>query len=82
MGKVKVKRKTPAGKIKIVEKRKKPKIAKCAICKSPLHGIPRKIPSGMRKLALSEKRPNRPYGGYLCSRCMRELLKEKVRELK
>lgn len=76
---MKIKRKTPTGKIKIFEKRKKPRKAKCAICKTELIGVPRKIPSEMRKLALSEKRPNRPYGGYLCSKCMREILREKVR---
>lgn len=81
MGKVKIKKKLPSGKIKIVEKRKKPKIAKCAVCKKPLHGVPREIPSKMRKLALSQKRPNRPYGGNLCSKCMRELFKEKARNL-
>lgn len=81
MGKVKIRRKTPTGKVKIVERRKKPRIAKCAICRSPLHGVPRKIPAEMRKLALSERRPNRPYGGHLCSKCAREILKGKVREL-
>ena len=79
--KVKIKRKTPTGKIKIVKRRKKPKIARCAICKSPLH-VPREIPSKLRKLSLSEKRPNRPYGGYLCSKCMREIMKERARRIK
>lgn len=79
MAKVKVKKRLPSGKVKIVERRKKPKFAKCARCGAILHGVPREIPSRMRKLSLSEKRPNRPYGGYLCSKCMREVMKEKAR---
>ena len=79
--KVKVKKRLPSGKIKTVTKRKKPKIAKCSICKMPLHGVPREIPSRIKKLSLSEKRPNRPYGGNLCSSCARELLKEKARSV-
>ena len=77
--KVKIKKKTPTGKIRIVERRKRPKIAKCAICKTPLSGVPREIPSRIRKLSLSERRPNRPFGGYLCSKCMRKIFKEKAR---
>jgi len=45
-------------------------IPKCAICKKPLAGTvrnPRDVPK-------SKKRPNRPYGGYLCAECLhREL---------
>ncbi len=76
----KVKRKTPGKKIVVHYKKKKPKIAKCAICKKPLHGIPRDV-SKIRKLAKSKKRPNRPYGGYLCSNCLKELLREKIRKM-
>ncbi len=53
-----------------------PKIAKCAICKKPLHGIPRNV----KKLPKSKKRVSRIYGGYLCSKCSRELIKRKTIE--
>ncbi|HDH91637.1 MAG TPA: hypothetical protein ENF38_01660 [Candidatus Aenigmarchaeota archaeon] len=53
---------------------------KCAICKKPLSGVPKQKPSLVRKLSKTEKRVNRPYGGYLCSRCMRKIMREKVRE--
>lgn len=76
-----VKRRTSSGRVVIRPKRKKPKIAKCANCGKPLHGVPRKIPSEIRKLAKTKKRPERPYGGYLCSSCMRELFKEKARKI-
>lgn len=61
-------------------KRKKlGKYAHCAICKKQLHGVPRK---NHRKLSKSEKKPNRIFGGYLCSSCSREKLKEKIRSEK
>ena len=78
MAKRKKKVKTPSGKIVVRIVRRKPKIAKCAVCGKPLHGVPREIPSRLRKLAKSEKRPNRPYGGYLCPKCMRNVMKEKA----
>ncbi len=78
MAKRKKKVKTPSDKVVVRVVRKKPKIAKCAVCGKPLHGVPREIPSRLRKLAKSEKKPNRPYGGYLCPKCMRNVMKERV----
>ena len=76
-----VKVRLPSGKVVIRERKKRPRIAKCAICKKPLHGIPRLRASQLKKLAKTKKRPERPYGGYLCSKCMRELMREKARKL-
>ena len=76
-----VKKRTPSGRIVIRLKKKKPKKAKCAICKKPLHGVPRLIPSKMKKLAKTKKRPERLYGGYLCSRCLKDFLKGKIRKV-
>lgn len=80
--KVRMKKRTPSGKVKIVEKRKRPSSAKCAICKKPLHGIPRLIPSKLRKLPKSRRRVERPYGGYLCAGCAKEILREKARNIR
>jgi len=33
----------------------------------------------MQKLAKTKKRPERPYGGNLCSKCMRSLMIDKAR---
>jgi large subunit ribosomal protein L34e len=33
----------------------------------------------MKNMPKSSKRPERPYGGVLCSACTRKLLKSKVR---
>lgn len=74
-----VKRRSPSGKIKFHLRKERPQKVKCANCKMPLHGVPRLIPSKLRKLSKSDRRPERPYGGYLCSNCSREALREKAR---
>ena len=56
-----------------------PNQAKCGSCSKALHGIPRIRATQMRGLAKSMKRPERPYGGILCSSCMRSYIKSKVR---
>lgn len=70
--------KTPGGITKIQYKKRKPKHAKCAICKKPLHGVPRLIPSKFKNLPKSSKRSIRPYSN-LCSNCMRRTIIEKIR---
>ncbi len=68
---------TPGGRSNIHYQKKKPAIAKCAICKRPLHGVPSDLPAQIRKLNKTQKRPDRPYGGNMCSSCSRETLKSK-----
>ncbi|MBU5537188.1 MAG: 50S ribosomal protein L34e [Candidatus Aenigmatarchaeota archaeon] len=74
-----IKRRTPSGKVVFRERKERPSKAKCANCKSPLCGVPRKIPSELRKLSATERRPERPYGGYFCPSCSREVFREKAR---
>lgn len=72
-----IKVKTPKGRIAIHYKKRKPGLASCAICKQPLKGVPCSLPYQVKKLSKTERRPERPYGGYLCSSCMRkEILKK------
>ena len=80
-GRRRVKVKVPSGRVVIRYEQRKPNVAKCARCGKPLHGVPRLIPSKLRKLPKTKRRPERPYGGYLCSKCMKEVIKEKVRKL-
>ncbi|MBS3132309.1 50S ribosomal protein L34e [Candidatus Woesearchaeota archaeon] len=61
-------------------KRKAPKAAKCGNCGAVLHGIPRARPYKMRTMAKSRKTVERPFGGNLCSRCMRAAIVEKARQ--
>ena len=71
--------KTPAGaeRVHYTKRRHSPTI--CANCKKPLHGVPRKRDIDIARLAKSQKRPERPYGGNLCSACMREKIKSAIR---
>jgi len=77
----KVKTRTPPGKIKFHYRRERVQIAKCANCKSQMRGIRRLIPSEFKKLAKSDRRPERPYGGYFCSSCSKEIFRERVRSV-
>lgn len=71
----KVKVRTTSGRVVIRPRREKFSPAKCAGCGKELLGVP----SGMRNLAKSERRPSRAYGGYYCGSCVREVFREKVR---
>jgi len=74
-------KKVPGGRTVTHYKKKKPGKARCARCGKPLQGVPRKNPAELKKLSKTEKRPERPYGGNLCSECMRKVFREKVREV-
>ena len=69
----------PGGKTTIHYKKKKPKIAHCSGCGDILKGIPRERPYKMMNMPKTKKRPERPYGGVLCSKCLRNLIKGKAR---
>ncbi|MBI5229143.1 50S ribosomal protein L34e [Candidatus Micrarchaeota archaeon] len=75
----KVKRKSPSGKAIVFYKRRKPSHAVCALCGSKLGGVPKGRPSEIGKLSLTEKRPERLFGGVLCHACCETVLKEKTR---
>ena len=74
-----VKVKTPGGRNVVHYERRKPKKAHCGKCRAELKGVPRALPYKMRNMAKTKKRPERPYGGVLCSSCMRRLFVEKAR---
>ncbi len=71
--------KPPVRKAHAIYKKKKPSKARCAMCGGGLHGVPRRSISDMRKLAKTQKRPERMFGGVLCANCVRDLVKEKIR---
>ncbi|MFP4645090.1 MAG: 50S ribosomal protein L34e [Candidatus Woesearchaeota archaeon] len=56
--------------------KRSPKQAHCAYCGKPLSGVPRQS-SGSSKTG---RRPERPYGGVLCSMCLRDEIKLGVRD--
>ncbi|MEM5798080.1 MAG: 50S ribosomal protein L34e [Candidatus Aenigmatarchaeota archaeon] len=71
--------KKPSGEIKIVYKRPRPAKPKCAKCKGYLAGVPITRRPGL--LNKSKRRPERTYGGYLCPKCLKIELKEKIYKL-
>ena len=76
--------KTPGGVNVLRYKKKKPSKHVCAECGAVLHGVPRGRPYEIGKLAKSQKksqkRPNRPFGGYLCPKCARKHFKDEARK--
>ncbi len=69
---------TPGGKVVMHYGKRLPQKPQCGVCGQQLHGIPQARPYVMRNLAKTKKRPERPYGGVLCSKCMRLKLLEKI----
>jgi len=52
---------------------------RCGRCGAPLGGVP--ISEDERRwLPKTKKRPERMFGGVLCPRCLKEVLKEAVRK--
>jgi large subunit ribosomal protein L34e len=69
----------PGGRFETHYKREKPDVSRCSRCGRELSGIPRLIPSELRKLSASQRGIERIYGGQLCHGCLRDLLKQTVR---
>jgi large subunit ribosomal protein L34e len=71
--------KTPGGKNTVHYRERKPSKALCGKCKKQLAGVPRERPAKMANMPKTAKRPERPYGGVLCSTCLRKHLRAQVR---
>ncbi|HYD02707.1 MAG TPA: 50S ribosomal protein L34e [Alphaproteobacteria bacterium] len=65
---------------KLTYKKRKPSKAHCAVCNQVLHGVASERPYKMGKLSKTQKRPDRPYAGNLCSKCMRAKIKSEITE--
>ena len=74
-----VKRKLPGNRVTVHYKLRKPKAHKCGACGRVLPGTVRERPAELRSVPKTRKRPERPYGGVLCSRCTRAKIKEMAR---
>ena len=70
---------TPGNRNKVAYKKRKPSKAVCSRCRALLKGVPRERPYKMQNMPKTMKRPERPYGGVLCSKCMREMMAKKAR---
>ena len=74
-----VAKRTPGSKVKITYQRRKPSKAACGKCGANLKGVPRELPHKMQSLPKTQKRPDRAFGGNLCTKCSRETLRQKAR---
>lgn len=74
-----VKLRTPGGRNIVHYEKKKPARAQCANCGSYLHGVAQGNKTAINKLSKTQRRPERPYAGVLCSPCTRNLIKSKAR---
>lgn len=77
-----VKRVTPGHKTVTHYTKRKPKPAHCASCGCVLKGVARERPYKMQNMPKTKKRPERPYGGVLCSACSRKKVKQNTNNLK
>ena len=71
--------KTPANRVKMHYRRRKPSNAKCVKCGAALKGTPREKPYKMISMPKTQKRPTRPFAGYYCTKCMRAYFIAKAR---
>ena len=77
----KIYKKTPGGRTAIHYMQRKAGMVGCAKCGSTIKGIKNVFASREGALPKSDKRINRIFGGSLCSRCSRIILKARAREL-
>ena len=63
---------TPGGKTVTHYRKRKPAASKCSSCGEKLKGVPRERPKALKKINRSARRPERPFGGVLCSSCSRK----------
>jgi len=75
-----VKVRIPSGKSVIHYVKRKPSKATCAECGAVLKGVARVRFNRLKKMPLTAKRPSRPFGGKLCSRCMRLEIIKRIKE--
>jgi large subunit ribosomal protein L34e len=74
-----VKKKLPGGKTVIHYIKRKPSSASCSNCGKKLPGVPRVTKARLKKIPKNQRRPERPYGGNLCSKCSKEKIKKEAR---
>ena len=74
-----VQRKMPGGATKQKYVSRKLGVHKCASCGAKLKGIPRLSATKAKHTSKTNKRPERPFGGFLCASCARKKLKAEAR---
>lgn len=72
---------TPGQRTVIHYSRHKPRKPHCGRCGVALKGVPHVLSSEWRALPKTAKRPERVYGGVLCSACARRTLIAEARKM-
>lgn len=72
-------RRVPSGVSRLSYRKRKPSKATCAACGGVLKGVLRQRPTKRNNTTKTKKRPQRPFGGMLCSRCMRRKIIKSLR---
>lgn len=72
--------KVPGGTTEMHYRRRKNAKPQCSQCGAGLPGVPRGTKTEVRALPRSARRPERPFGGMLCSPCTRRAIISKVRQ--
>ena len=65
--------KTPSGRRAIHYKPRRKVSSSCSSCPGKSHGV-----THARNIAASRRTPSRPYAGVLCSKCMRNTIKDRM----
>lgn len=72
-------RKTPGSRTVKHFKRRKPAPSQCSMCGRNLAGVPRATKAELANMPKTKKRPERPFGGVLCSSCSRQVIKSEIK---
>ena len=75
-----VSKKTPGSKVVLHHVPRKPKAAHCSVCGDVLKGMAKERPIKMQNMPKSQKRPTRPFAGVLCSSCLKQKIKQELRQ--
>lgn len=74
-----VSKRTPGGKVTMHYVARKPSRPTCGGCGLNLHGTPCLTKAQAKATSKSSKRPERPHGGVLCSKCSRQTVLNNIR---
>ena len=73
-----IKKKLPGNRVALRYEKRAHSKAHCGSCGAVLPAVRTGKATELRNLPKTAKRPERPYGGVLCSRCMREKIRSAV----
>ena len=74
-----VKKVTPGHNVVTHYRPRKPSKAKCSNCGAILPGVANERPHKMQNMPKTKKRPERPFGGVLCTKCSRAAIKAEAK---